>query len=39
MAAAGAHLQVTVFADAFHGFTEPDSSSCESQRHRVRRDG
>ena len=27
MAAAGAHLQVTVFADAFHGFTEPDSSA------------
>jgi dienelactone hydrolase len=27
MADAGAHLQITVFADAFHGFTDPDSSA------------
>ena len=27
LTAAGAHLQVTVFADAYHGFTDPDSSA------------
>ena len=27
MTAAGARLQVTVFADAYHGFTDPDSSA------------